>query len=156
MNLKILLLTTFILLTTFPLYKNPVSLGAVLVLISLCLVSLASLFSSWWYSYVLFLVYIGGLLVMFIYVCLVSSNYPFYINSNQITLSLVISLGGSYIMSLKPMTMSFLGGGLWDSGSNLVSDTSLSLFVGLVVLLLLMLLVVVRSSGAGAVIVGGE
>lgn len=93
---------------------------------------------------------------MFIYVCLVRRNYPFFINSNQVVLSLVISLGGSYIMSLKPMARRFLGSRLWDSGSNLVSDTSLSLFVGLVVLLLLMLLVVVRSSGAGAVIVSGE
>nr|AAM33118.1 NADH dehydrogenase subunit 6 [Aplysia punctata] len=154
--MKVLLLTTLILLSTFPLYKNPISLGAVLVLISFCFVSLASLLSSWWYSYVLFLVYIGGLLVLFIYVCLVSSNYPFLMNSNQVVLSLVISLGGSYILSLKPVAMNFLGSSLWDSGGNLVSNTSLSLFGGLVILLLLMLLVVVRSSGAGAVIVSGD
>nr|ATW72357.1 NADH dehydrogenase subunit 6 [Dolabella auricularia] len=154
--MKVLLLCTLILLSTFPLYKNPISLGGVLVLISFCLVSLASLFSSWWYAYVLFLVYIGGLLVMFIYVCLVSSNYPFFVNPNQIVLLLSVSLGGCYVMSLKPVTLSFLGGELWDSGSGLVYDNSLSLFVGLVVLLLLMLLVVVRSSGAGAVIVSGE
>lgn len=117
---------------------------------------MASLFSRWWYAYILFLVYIGGLLVIFIYVCLVRRNYPFFVNSNQIVLLLRASLRVRYIISLKPVSIGFLGRELWDSGRGLVFDRSLSLFVGLVVLLLLILLVVVRRSGAGAVIVRGD
>nr|AAM33109.1 NADH dehydrogenase subunit 6 [Umbraculum mediterraneum] len=149
-------LLILVLLSTFPLFKNPVSLGAVLVLISFYLVSLISLFSGWWYSYILFLVYIGGLLVMFMYVCLVTSNYPFLLNVNQIIFLLTFSVLISYFMSLKPVNLNFSGMELWVSGEGLVNDSSLSMFIGLVLILLIMLLVVVRSSGASAVIVSDE
>ncbi len=34
--------------------------------------------NSSWFAYVLFLIFIGGLIVMFVYVCLLSSNYQFF------------------------------------------------------------------------------
>jgi high-affinity Fe2+/Pb2+ permease len=34
------------------------------------------MYSRVWFAYVLFLVYVGGLLVLFIYICLVRRNYP--------------------------------------------------------------------------------
>jgi len=154
--LKLLLFLTLLLFSTYPLYKNPIRLGAVLVLLSFRLVAFAAMFGSWWYAYVLFLVYIGGLLVMFIYVCLVTSNYPFRINPNMVGILLSASVLGAYVLSLQPVALAFLGSETWDSGSILVRDRLLSLFVGLVILLLLILLVVVRSSGAGAVVIKGD
>nr|YP_010996921.1 NADH dehydrogenase subunit 6 [Dendrodoris krusensternii]WPH63905.1 NADH dehydrogenase subunit 6 [Dendrodoris krusensternii] len=138
-----------------PLFKNPISMAGMVVVISLAMVMCISLFSSFWFSYVLFLVYVGGLLVLFIYICLVSSNYPFNISAT----SLLCILVGSLVVSLFSETsfpFDFLGFSGWASGEELLEVSSLSLFLFLVVLLLAMLLVVVRISGAGSFLVEGE
>nr|YP_004935041.1 NADH dehydrogenase subunit 6 [Siphonaria gigas]AEQ93908.1 NADH dehydrogenase subunit 6 [Siphonaria gigas] len=142
-------------LLSFPMYKNPISLGGLLILMSLLLVSLIGLVSSTWYSYVLFLVYVGGLLVMFIYVCLVSSNYP-SLNLNLSRLFFVSSACPLFLVGLVSMDPCFpglfLGGNSWSSGVSLVEDVNLSLFIALAVLLLVMLLVVVQSTGGSSAV----
>nr|YP_010574758.1 NADH dehydrogenase subunit 6 [Verconia nivalis]UZI00329.1 NADH dehydrogenase subunit 6 [Verconia nivalis] len=139
----------------FPLLKNPISMAAMVVSISLCFVSMISLFFSFWFSYVLFLVYVGGLLVMFIYICLVSSNYPFNLSGNGI----LFGLGMSFIMSfysVEPIDSNFLGFSSWSSGVSLLDGSNISILFFLVVLLFIMLLVVVRISGAGCLSVMNE
>nr|UBU97369.1 NADH dehydrogenase subunit 6 [Asteronotus hepaticus] len=138
-----------------PLFKNPISMAALVVAVSLLIVSMMSLFSSFWFSYVLFLVYVGGLLVMFIYICLVSSNYPFKFGIS----SLVFILLGSYGVSLSsesPCVPKFLGPSTWVSGESLLENSNISIFLFLAILLLIMLLVVVRVSGAGCFVVSNE
>nr|YP_010388418.1 NADH dehydrogenase subunit 6 [Phyllidia elegans]UPP55820.1 NADH dehydrogenase subunit 6 [Phyllidia elegans] len=132
----------------FPLFKNPISMAAMLVIISLSMVIIISMLSSFWFSYVLFLVYVGGLLVLFIYICLVSSNYPFKFN----LVSLLCIMLGSCLISLKSESSypsGVLGFSTWVSGENLMNDKSLSLFLFLAILLLSMLLVVVRICEPG-------
>nr|AAM33115.1 NADH dehydrogenase subunit 6 [Camachoaglaja africana] len=141
---------SILLILSLPMYSSPISLGAILVLTSSTFVGMMALYSSWWYSYILFLVYIGGLLVLFIYVCLISSNYPFFGSAELIMLSF-ISSGLTYLISIKPYSKSFLGPSLFNMGEMLVNNFFLWVFVGLAVLLLILLLVVVRSSGAGAI-----
>nr|YP_009378966.1 NADH dehydrogenase subunit 6 [Nembrotha kubaryana]ARI43839.1 NADH dehydrogenase subunit 6 [Nembrotha kubaryana] len=139
----------------FPLFKNPISMAAMVVAISLSVVSMISLFSSFWFSYVLFLVYVGGLLVMFIYICLVSSNYPFKFS----TVGFVCTLLGSLFLSVKMesvLPLSFVGSNSWINGESLMESSNISIFLFLAVLLLAMLLVVVRISGAGCFTVGGS
>nr|YP_010833232.1 NADH dehydrogenase subunit 6 [Philine kinglipini]WFG53979.1 NADH dehydrogenase subunit 6 [Philine kinglipini] len=150
--MKIVSWVSIMLLMFFPLCNSPVSLGVVLILASFGFVAMLSFFSSWWYSYILFLVYIGGLLVLFIYVCLISSNYPFSGSGGLITLFFLSSII-SYSMSFKPLPKSFSGMSVFDVGAGLGSNWFLWVFMGLVVLLLVMLLVVVRASGAGSVVV---
>nr|YP_010429296.1 NADH dehydrogenase subunit 6 [Goniobranchus leopardus]USQ67475.1 NADH dehydrogenase subunit 6 [Goniobranchus leopardus] len=139
----------------FPLFKNPISLAAMVVGISLYFVSLISLFSSFWFSYVLFLVYVGGLLVMFIYICLVSSNYPFKFNINGLVFALSISSIFSFY-SNNPLMSGFLGASTWMNGESLLDKSNISIFLFLAILLLTMLLVVVRISGAGCFTVSNE
>nr|YP_002791173.1 NADH dehydrogenase subunit 6 [Ascobulla fragilis]ACE62802.1 NADH dehydrogenase subunit 6 [Ascobulla fragilis] len=146
------LAVSFFFFLSFPMYKSPSSLAAVLVLISGVMVTLMGVISSFWFSYILFLVYIGGLLVMFIYVCLVSSNYPFRLDFTYLIGVLLTSCFISFLMDYSK-TKTTLGGSSFISGTGLVEDSSVSLFVFLVVLLLVMLLVIVRSTGSGAVIV---
>lgn len=143
---------SIILLIFFPLCNSPVSLGVVLILARFGFVGILSFFSSWWYSYILFLVYIGGLLVLFIYVCLIRSNFTFSESGGLVTL-FFLSAMVTYIISLKPLPKSFLGISVFDIGGVLGSNWFLWVFGGLVVLLLVMLLVVVRASGAGRVVV---
>nr|YP_009445813.1 NADH dehydrogenase subunit 6 [Hypselodoris apolegma]ATX68401.1 NADH dehydrogenase subunit 6 [Hypselodoris apolegma] len=132
----------------FPLFKNPVSMVGMVVGMSILLVSLISMFSSFWFSYVLFLVYVGGLLVLFIYICLISSNYPFKFSINGLIYSLLISI--LVCMSMKsPMDYKFLGYGTWVGGESLLESSNISIFLFLGILLLMMLLAIVRVSGSG-------
>nr|YP_009271536.1 NADH dehydrogenase subunit 6 [Hypselodoris festiva]ANX10016.1 NADH dehydrogenase subunit 6 [Hypselodoris festiva] len=143
------------LISCFPLFKNPVGMVAMVVSISILFVGVISLFSSFWFSYVLFLVYVGGLLVLFIYICLVSSNFPFKFSMSGLTLALFIS----FLLSMNnksSMGSKFLGYSTWVNGNSLLESSNLSIFLFMAVLLLMMLLVVVRVSGPGCFTVENE
>nr|ARH54738.1 NADH dehydrogenase subunit 6 [Trigonopterus sp. 2 AH-2016] len=76
--------------------NHPMSLGAVL-LIQTFLIALASgfLYLNFWFSYILFLVMIGGMLVLFIYMTSIASNEKFNMPKHFLsifTLSLVTFL----------------------------------------------------------------
>nr|YP_009236830.1 NADH dehydrogenase subunit 6 [Bematistes alcinoe]AMJ17295.1 NADH dehydrogenase subunit 6 [Bematistes alcinoe] len=77
------LLMSFILLTcSFMMFiKHPLTLG-ILILIQtffICLLS-GMMTCTYWFSYILFLIFAGGVLVMFIYVSSIASNELFKIN----------------------------------------------------------------------------
>nr|YP_009937382.1 NADH dehydrogenase subunit 6 [Trigonopterus jasminae]QNT26866.1 NADH dehydrogenase subunit 6 [Trigonopterus jasminae] len=65
---------------TFMFMNHPLSLGAILLLQTI-LITLATglLYMDFWFSYILFLVMVGGMLVMFIYMTSVASNEKFSI-----------------------------------------------------------------------------
>lgn len=148
--MKFFFFISLTLLMSLPLYRSPIRLGFILLVTRVRFVVVISLLSSWWYSYILFLIYIGGLLVLFIYVCLIRRNHPFF-NSSEIPSLLFFSSIATYLISLKPYSGAFLGGSCFDMASDLVRNGFLWLFLGLTVLLLVLLLVVVRSSGIGAI-----
>nr|YP_010574486.1 NADH dehydrogenase subunit 6 [Onchidium reevesii]ADZ61657.1 NADH dehydrogenase subunit 6 [Onchidium reevesii]UZH97727.1 NADH dehydrogenase subunit 6 [Onchidium reevesii] len=133
----------------FPVMGSPLSMGGALIATSFGVVSLMSIFSSSWYGYVLFLVYIGGLLVLFIYVCMVSSNFPFMINpSLAFSVFGLAGLAGLFMPSTQPKRI--LGGSLYETGAEL----SLFLFVSLVVILLAAFLAVARIvAGGGSLVI---
>nr|UGS81036.1 NADH dehydrogenase subunit 6 [Eucleoteuthis luminosa] len=56
---------------------QPLSLGFMLMMITLCVSGLMGMITFSWYGYLLFLVYIGGLLVMFMYVISLIPNLIF-------------------------------------------------------------------------------
>nr|AQU13064.1 NADH dehydrogenase subunit 6 [Plakobranchus cf. ocellatus HW-2015] len=147
------LLLSFFLSVSLSMFKTPSSMAAAIVFLSGVMVSIMGLVSSYWFSYVLFLVYVGGLLVMFIYVCLVSSNFPFKLNFSQGLFGLGLSVVLLTSVS-SPELKSILGSSSWSAGSDLLEEKNLSLFLFLAVLLLVMLLVVVRSSGTGSLKIG--
>nr|YP_010874757.1 NADH dehydrogenase subunit 6 [Facelina bostoniensis]WGV42879.1 NADH dehydrogenase subunit 6 [Facelina bostoniensis] len=154
MNMLFLFLSFLVL--CFPVFYSPVSLIGILMLISLGFVVALSLFGSFWYSYILCLIYVGGLLVLFIYICLVSSNFPI---SMQMEVVLLVSAISVLCLSfnqgfLQPLKV--LGFSTSECGSSLVEGSNVSIFMFLVVLLLAMLLVVVRVSGVGTAIVANE
>nr|YP_010613701.1 NADH dehydrogenase subunit 6 [Ancema ctesia]WAR69345.1 NADH dehydrogenase subunit 6 [Ancema ctesia] len=83
--------------------NHPLSMG-ILILIQtlfLCLIS-GMLINSYWFSYILFLTFSGGLLVLFIYVSSVASNELFKFKfSNKIMLLLFFIM--TLIMSIYSM-----------------------------------------------------
>nr|QXU57698.1 NADH dehydrogenase subunit 6 [Cherax quadricarinatus] len=87
-----LTLSVAILFTTL---THPLSMGLVLLTQTILICALSGLFGpSCWFSYILFLIFLGGMLVLFIYVSSLASNEAFKIHfksSLLITLSLPMS-----------------------------------------------------------------
>nr|YP_007317438.1 NADH dehydrogenase subunit 6 [Paralithodes camtschaticus]AGA84555.1 NADH dehydrogenase subunit 6 [Paralithodes camtschaticus] len=71
--------------------SHPLSAGLIL-LIQTTLVAVASgtLNKTFWFSYILFLIFLGGMLVLFIYVASLASNEQFTIDINFFLLSFAI------------------------------------------------------------------
>nr|YP_004935394.1 NADH dehydrogenase subunit 6 [Fabriciana nerippe]AEB33706.1 NADH dehydrogenase subunit 6 [Fabriciana nerippe] len=80
--LKMLLSTLLIFISIFMFFINhPLSMGLMILTQTLltCLLS-GMLFNTYWFSYILFLIFLGGLLVLFIYVSSIASNELFKIS----------------------------------------------------------------------------
>nr|YP_009489527.1 NADH dehydrogenase subunit 6 [Bhutanitis mansfieldi]WDW20251.1 NADH dehydrogenase subunit 6 [Bhutanitis mansfieldi]SPP23404.1 NADH dehydrogenase subunit 6 [Bhutanitis mansfieldi] len=73
--------------------NHPLSMGLMILIQTLltCLLS-GMLCHSYWFSYILFLIFLGGLLVMFIYVSSIASNELFSLNllNKTIMISMLI------------------------------------------------------------------
>lgn len=70
---------------------HPLSIGLIL-LIQTILVSLLCgiIYYTYWFSYILFLVIIGGILILFIYITSLASNELFNLNVNNFIITLFI------------------------------------------------------------------
>nr|YP_009564046.1 NADH dehydrogenase subunit 6 [Puerulus angulatus]QAX91409.1 NADH dehydrogenase subunit 6 [Puerulus angulatus] len=89
---------------------HPLSAGIIL-LIQTTLISLASGVGapSFWFSYILFLIFLGGMLVLFIYVASLASNEPFKISITGLFTILSLSSILSILMILMdPFFSSYL------------------------------------------------
>nr|UUG47469.1 NADH dehydrogenase subunit 6 [Ips shangrila] len=72
----------FLLSCLFIFLKHPLSLGSILFLqTSLAALVSSFLFINSWYSYILFLIMIGGMLILFIYMTSIASNEKFLMPS---------------------------------------------------------------------------
>lgn len=81
-NLRILFVIFIIL---FPYLTTPLSIGCCLLLTTIRVaLNRGSNFTDLWISYILVLVFLGGVLVIFIYVALVSSNEQFNVTLKPI------------------------------------------------------------------------
>nr|YP_010583741.1 NADH dehydrogenase subunit 6 [Sepia orbignyana]UXN83937.1 NADH dehydrogenase subunit 6 [Sepia orbignyana] len=76
---------------------QPLSLGFMLMLNMMCVSGLISFIVFSWYGYLLFLVYIGGLLVMFMYVISLIPNLIFV--SNKVVLYFFIICLNYFLMN---------------------------------------------------------
>nr|AVN68163.1 NADH dehydrogenase subunit 6 [Ectoneura hanitschi] len=80
--MMLLTLTTMICLI-FTKIKHPMSMGLLLLLQTILLSMMSGLMSkSFWFSYILFLVFLGGMLILFIYMASLAPNEMFY-SSNK-------------------------------------------------------------------------
>uniref|UniRef100_UPI003002515C NADH dehydrogenase subunit 6 n=1 Tax=Theopompa ophthalmica TaxID=2908871 RepID=UPI003002515C len=80
----IMIMTLLILSIMFTFMNHPLSMGVILLFqtITICLIS-GSMAPSFWFSYILLLIYLGGMLVLFMYVTSIASNELFlYSNKN--------------------------------------------------------------------------
>nr|YP_009512509.1 NADH dehydrogenase subunit 6 [Chicoreus torrefactus]AXJ93063.1 NADH dehydrogenase subunit 6 [Chicoreus torrefactus]QUL61402.1 NADH dehydrogenase subunit 6 [Chicoreus asianus] len=135
-----------------PLMFQPLSLGLVIMISTLLMCVVAAITLSSWYGFILFLIYVGGLLVMFAYVAALSPNVLF--GSMKPALF--------YIFLLMILSLFFFGYFFIDSssigyltdhnlmkhmkmyGMEMVSPHMASILIGLATILLINLVVVVK------------
>nr|YP_010118101.1 NADH dehydrogenase subunit 6 [Popillia mutans]QPN54195.1 NADH dehydrogenase subunit 6 [Popillia mutans] len=90
-----LMMLSFISSMTFMFLSHPLSMGLILLMQTIIMALTMGFFNiNFWYSYILFLIMIGGMLVLFIYMTSVASNEKFTfsikITLMIITLSLIL------------------------------------------------------------------
>nr|ALO76873.1 NADH deshydrogenase subunit 6 [Ischnomera caerulea] len=88
----------------FMILTHPLSLGMILLL-QTTMISLitGTLNLSFWYSYILFLIMIGGMMILFIYMTSIASNEKFTFNFNIMLLIIL-----SFSVMIAPILMKFL------------------------------------------------
>ena len=93
----ILCLTTSIFLT-LPKINNPLIITLIIILIALITASIFGITLSSWYAFLLFLIYVGGMLVMFAYFTATSPNQQTIRNKRVIkVLLLAIPITSAFI-----------------------------------------------------------
>nr|QHN55149.1 NADH dehydrogenase subunit 6 [Neodiprion sertifer] len=106
--MKILIL--FMLINTMMMYltKTPLTMGLIL-LIQTSLISVTSgmLNMSFWYSYMIFLIFLGSLLIIFIYVSSLISNVKFIFNKWMMMNIVMIILMFMMMINYNKMNLMF-------------------------------------------------
>nr|QLY90276.1 NADH dehydrogenase subunit 6 [Pherbellia dubia] len=102
------MLLTFSLI--FMLVNHPLAMGLML-LIQTMLISLFSglMAKSFWFSYMLFLIFLGGMLVLFIYVVSLASNEMFSLSMKMVLMALMILMSSLILFFMIDKTsMNFI------------------------------------------------
>nr|QIZ12570.1 NADH dehydrogenase subunit 6 [Tonicia forbesii] len=137
--------------------KQPLSMGSLILLNSLVM-SISIFFEGGsWFSFILFLIYIGGLLVMFAYVTALTPNLIFKKSNLG---SIFFMMWGGWLVALmyselvgvkyEVSSLNFLSMLSYHKlGASLFSFFSLDTIIGLVLILLFVLLCVVKICYTG-------
>nr|YP_010729932.1 NADH dehydrogenase subunit 6 [Parnassius hardwickii]WEF74842.1 NADH dehydrogenase subunit 6 [Parnassius hardwickii] len=93
-------------------FNHPLSMGLMILFQTLltCLLS-GMLINTYWFSYILFLVFLGGLLVLFIYVSSIASNEMFFNNFYMkliLTFTFLMSISLSYMYMYNMNWLNFM------------------------------------------------
>nr|ADW83158.1 NADH dehydrogenase subunit 6 [Boreus elegans] len=100
----IIYIFSFIINMIFIQMNHPLSMGLILLIQTLliCLIS-GILTKTFWFSYILFLIFLGGMLVLFIYMTSLASNEIFSFSMNNMTTSImIIYITLMFLMLLDP------------------------------------------------------
>nr|YP_010233767.1 NADH dehydrogenase subunit 6 [Brunneifusus ternatanus]QTA29867.1 NADH dehydrogenase subunit 6 [Brunneifusus ternatanus] len=135
-----------------PLMSQPLSLGLIIMMSTLLMCFTSAVTLSSWYGYILFLIYVGGLLVMFAYVAALAPNVLFgSMNPMLIFMFLMVPLMLMFyfhpLIDLSPISYTYNFAELKSLkmyGIEMVSPQMISILIGLVIILLINLIVVVK------------
>nr|QLH57031.1 NADH dehydrogenase subunit 6 [Varioconus equiminaensis] len=150
-SLLIITLTSSTLLI-LPMMSQPLSLGLVIMISTLFMCLVSGMTTSAWYGYILFLIYVGGLLVMFAYVAALSPNVLFGGLTPLFSLIMFFPIlfvlfyfyffKDSSYLSFEPSFSKFMY--LKMYGIELISPYMISILIGLGTILLINLIVVAK------------
>nr|YP_010578801.1 NADH dehydrogenase subunit 6 [Sternaspis sendalli]UZP47201.1 NADH dehydrogenase subunit 6 [Sternaspis sendalli] len=92
MTLLLLTSITLSIILILPLSTSPLILGALIWLLALLTALLTAFIHSSWFGFIIFLIYIGGMLVMFAYFSAVAPNQQMKFNFSQVIPLILASL----------------------------------------------------------------
>nr|AVN67805.1 NADH dehydrogenase subunit 6 [Eupolyphaga sinensis]QYH44920.1 NADH dehydrogenase subunit 6 [Eupolyphaga sinensis] len=83
--------------------NHPLAMGLILLMqtVIMCLIS-GLMVQTFWFSYVLFLIFLGGMLVLFIYVTSLASNEMFNLSTKMMMTSMVLTTFMTTMMMSMP------------------------------------------------------
>nr|ALL97413.1 NADH dehydrogenase subunit 6 [Asiemphytus rufocephalus] len=91
--IKFLLIILFMNSILFYSTKTPLSMGLMLLIQTLNITLISGIMSlNFWYMYILFLIMLGGMLILFIYVSSLSSNQKFIFDKNFLLINLILMM----------------------------------------------------------------
>nr|URX52952.1 NADH dehydrogenase subunit 6 [Glyptotermes sp. 6 AB-2022a]URX52978.1 NADH dehydrogenase subunit 6 [Glyptotermes sp. 6 AB-2022a]URX52991.1 NADH dehydrogenase subunit 6 [Glyptotermes sp. 6 AB-2022a] len=103
--MKKLMMMSILSSTMFTQMKHPLAMGMMLLMQTLitCLIS-GSMHKSFWFQYILFMVFVGGMLVLFIYVTSLASNEMFSLSTKMIAVLVMMTPGMMMIENYMNMS----------------------------------------------------
>nr|YP_009485892.1 NADH dehydrogenase subunit 6 [Paroster mesosturtensis]AVZ66460.1 NADH dehydrogenase subunit 6 [Paroster mesosturtensis] len=102
----IIISLNFFMSIMFLFMNHPMSMGLTLMIQTILISLMTSMYSySFWFSYILFLIMVGGMLILFIYMTSLASNEKFKFSSNSIILMFIMFLNMIMIFMMDKMLM---------------------------------------------------
>nr|YP_009652405.1 NADH dehydrogenase subunit 6 [Sinella curviseta]QAU56476.1 NADH dehydrogenase subunit 6 [Sinella curviseta] len=143
-------LATMIVSLTIAISSHPVSILMLILLQTLfiCILMFSMLKTSW-FSYILFLIFLGGLMVLFVYIVSLASNEKFSVNfSLTIILSAAVSFMSFSILYLSffDKTQSLFSNNFFEQTMMIFSGTLVAPTILIMFYLLYTLIVAVKVS----------
>nr|YP_010471435.1 NADH dehydrogenase subunit 6 [Tyraphus nitidus]UVG40774.1 NADH dehydrogenase subunit 6 [Tyraphus nitidus] len=101
--MNMLMFLTFLLSMLFIMMSHPLSMGLMLMIQTIMVALLTNMMSNQsWFSYILFLVFVGGMLILFIYMTSIASNEKFLLmNKQKFMLMIFLSMYLVYYMKMN-------------------------------------------------------
>nr|YP_010878892.1 NADH dehydrogenase subunit 6 [Cantonius szechuanensis]WHE42531.1 NADH dehydrogenase subunit 6 [Cantonius szechuanensis] len=130
--------------------KHPLSSGFNLMVQTILVSLMTGIMNiNYWYSYIMFLIMVGGMLVLFMYMTSIASNEKFSYNNMTTTYILIISLISCSLMMLKLNYMEMLNKNNevlnWTmSLSKFFTDKQMSMMILMIIYLFITLIAVVK------------
>nr|BAJ24566.1 NADH dehydrogenase subunit 6 [Neohirasea japonica] len=91
--MKMLLTMNMLLNMMFLIMKHPLSMGLLIIMQTIIISMITGMmYKTFWFSYILFLMYIGGMMVLFIYMTSLMPNMMFTISNKNIIIMMLIMM----------------------------------------------------------------
>nr|QIV24741.1 NADH dehydrogenase subunit 6 [Eurynassa australis] len=128
MTLTILLMIMLTLTLTFMFLSHPLSFGLILLLQTILIALTTGLMNyNFWFSYILFLIMVGGMLILFIYMTSVASNEMFKFSPKVLFLSAMFFIMMAPLMFMDKTIVNMSNFLCELINQNLVQENTISL-----------------------------
>nr|YP_009479852.1 NADH dehydrogenase subunit 6 [Incisitermes minor]AVX29522.1 NADH dehydrogenase subunit 6 [Incisitermes minor] len=149
--MKMLVTTSALMSMMFTQMIHPLAMGMMLLTqtMAMCLIS-GLMHQSFWFQYILFMVFIGGMLVLFIYVASLASNEMFSLSTKMMVVTTTMMLLSTTIEdwttmnSKETMNNTMMENEIITMTSKLYNQPNGSLTIMMALYLLMTLIVVVK------------
>nr|YP_009472905.1 NADH dehydrogenase subunit 6 [Aphelocheirus jendeki]AST10109.1 NADH dehydrogenase subunit 6 [Aphelocheirus jendeki] len=86
----------------FPFMKHPLSMGLILILQTMTVSMITGIMmNSFWFSYILFIILLGGALVLFIYMASIASNEKFSFSTKMMSTVIIMLTSNIIFIFMK-------------------------------------------------------